>query len=386
MKGAVAAGSPGTARAAAEVLRDGGNAVDAALAGLFATFAAEFFFSNPGGSGVATVREPDGRVVAYDFFSTMPGLGRGGPPANLDFRPVKLEYGGTHPVFHIGRGSVALPGNIKGISVLHRKYGTRRIESLIAPAIELARGGVALKSNHLEVLRVLSPIFTDTDEGAGMLGGRGNVCADPSCVRLEVLAGFLSRLREEGLESFYSGAMAELMVADQETNGGLLTSRDLSEYEVLELEPNRVALDGWEVFTPPLPSMGGVMVTMMLHLWRETGRRAGFPSPDSPGTAHRWGAVIGAVNAAREDIERHISGEDSSEFRYNPLVERLVEPILEAITSQRPSPPARLRRFPGNTTHISVVDETGMAVAITTSPGESAGYLVPGLGTMMNNM
>src|SRR5512134_3675491 len=144
MRGMVAAGHPETAGAAAAVLRDGGNATDAALAGLCAAVVAEPILASLGGGGFLAVRPHSGwlagETVVYDFFVQTPK--RRLPEHEIDFRGVVADFGPAQQEFHIGMGAIATPGVIKGIFEAHRDLGHMPIRNIVEPAIDLARRGV----------------------------------------------------------------------------------------------------------------------------------------------------------------------------------------------------------------------------------------------------
>ena len=130
MLGVISAGDVQTAAAGAEILKNGGNAVDAAVAATFVSFIAEIGVVHLGGSGVAQVFMPGndiqaGNSIVYDFFSTMPGIGRTQLPEALDFEKVIVDFGPTTQEFYLGRGSVAVPGNIAGLCMLAEKHGRK---------------------------------------------------------------------------------------------------------------------------------------------------------------------------------------------------------------------------------------------------------------------
>jgi len=386
--GAVAAGASITARIAADVLRDGGNAADAAVAGALASWISEAIFTNAGSGALILVREPKGPVRALDAFATMPGLQP--PPGDqpLDFRLKQLRYGETDLEFRIGRGSVAVPGFPAGLATLHRRYGSRPLPELVAPAVRLAREGVVWSERHRELAGVLSPIMTDTPENAALVGldhadGRPS---PPRLTTMPELGDMIEQLGKHGLDSFYQGPIADAIVADQAAHGGLVTHRDLSAYRVLETSTLRLRLAGWDLWLPGTPSLGGTMVAAMLALWATLAQREPPPTPGTTATdaalAHRWAVVIDAVNANRAAIES--AATDGAAL--TQIIRPLVPLVSQAMHTLAPPNSGEDPRLPGGTTHLSIVDDAGMAVSMSSSAGESAGYLVPGLGTMLNNM
>ena len=417
MKGAVAAGVASTADAAADILAAGGNAVDAAIAAVCAAWVAELFFTAPGGGGVALVREPGGFATALDGFAAMPGLGSKRTPSEqksagmLDFREKVLQYGEAELRFNVGRGSVAVPGLVALLDHMHARWGTIPMPELLEPALQLARAKANFPAAHIEISSVLEPIMVDTPECAALFGGAEAYMVDPSAVDLGPMQDLLEMFRREGLRSLYTGDLAERIVADQTANGGLITARDLAEFRVRESEPVRVDLGDWMALVPPRPSRGGVMIARMLGLWRALAEHEPAPAPGTADDAHRWAVVIASVNAAvgwstmedegpeaekahgsvesggavgDEALSEEALSDDPSDV--HDLVEHLLPGALAAVRERRAAPDGVQVTGRGSTTHVSVIDEHGMAVSLTASAGETAGYLVPGTGLMLNNM
>lgn len=388
MPGAVAAGSDAAAAVGAEVLAAGGNAADAAIAAVFASFVSEVFYTCPAAGGLALVREPDGAHRAFDGFAAMPGQGAGpeirarlAGEAPLDFRETVLRFESTDLRFHLGRGSAAVPGLPKLLDLLHERYASWPLADLLAPARTLAERAWDYPAPHRAIARVLRPILTDTPDCAARFGGEGDdFLAGPAPVRHDRLRALLDQLRDEGLESFYRGSIAQAIVADQARRGGLITERDLARFRVLEAAPLRVRVAGWQLLLPPPPSQGGVLVAAMLGLWSALSREGG-PLPGSAGHARRWARVIDAVNGARGLFERAESAE-----RREAILRWILPQLLADEHADAPPRGAADPRPRGNTTHVSAVDHQGLAVSLSSSAGETAGYLVPGPGLMMNNL
>lgn len=387
MHGAIATGSRESATAGAEVLRRGGNAIDAAIAALFTAFASEVISTGPGSGGIATVLEPGGRAHVIDFFSAAPGLDShiDSQRAPLDFREKKIQFGPASLSFHIGRGSTAVPGILRGIEHLHRMHGTLPLSELITPAIAHAEGGVHLNPMQLAIGRSLEPIMGDTPEQYAVFGGAGNYLRDGVAVRNLPLAECLRTIAKEGIPSFYEGHAAGLILADQRERGGLVTAEDLRSYRVLEMEPHQFAADGWELACPAPPSLGGTMILLIVSLWKGMERELGPVELESVAYRHRWGVIFDLINTTRALIDRVTEAKEPRAFLDGILPELLARG-LAAVREGRPLVATPTVRVPGQTAHISVIDESGLGIGITSSPGESAGYLVPGLGMPMNNM
>ena len=236
MHGVVAAGDPQTVKAAQAMLAQGGNAVDAAVAAAFASFIAEIGVVHLGGSGMAHLYDPRlGHSVVYDFFSNTPGLGRptGASPA-MDFAKVTIDFGATTQDFHLGRASVAVPGNIQGLWRMAQDYGRLPWPALLEPAIALARNGVALEPFQAQTCSLLEPLYTNTSSMREVFLQNGRMIEPGERIFIPHLADTLRALAGEGEAYARTGALAQALLADQMAEGGLLTPTDLIQYQVLQ--------------------------------------------------------------------------------------------------------------------------------------------------------
>lgn len=389
MKGAVAAGSPDTAAVVGEILRQGGNAVDAAVAGTFASFVAEAGLANIGGGGIAQVYDPEtGTTSVYDFFSNMPGLGGNevslqGP--TFDFRKITIDFGDATQAFYIGRASVAVPGVVAGLCKMAQDLGKLPLMSLLEPVIEMARKGVILSENHAYILSLLRPILTDTAEVARLYAPDGDFVQAGDRVRFPAFADTLEALGRKGADLFYSGALARAILDDQGKNGGLLTSRDLAAYQVRKQSPISIPYRGYQVQLPPPSSTGGVLIGFALKLLST------HPLVDLQHNGYNHirtlAEVMRLTNHARAFWEKN-KGEPGAIERFlnGSLFQETARKLEMALNGQGTSLEEEVYHDPRNTTHVSVADSTGLLVGITTSCGENAGFLVGNSGVMLNNM
>ncbi len=389
VSGVIAAGNAQTAAAGAAMLRRGGNAVDAAVAAAFASFIAEVGVVHLGGSGLAQIFDPqNGRSVVYDFFSTMPGLGREGPEAEIDFEEVTVDFGATTQNFHLGRGAVAVPGNIAGLCRLAADFGRRPLPELLEPAIRLARDGAILDAFQADTCELLRPLYTHTESMRAIFTPTGPMIASGERLFIPDLAQTLQDLAREGSALARNGRLAQAFLADQEANGGLITATDLEEYEVVGQPPIRLPYRQYEVLLPPTSSTGGVLTAFTLKLLADFDvRAAAHGSADHLRLLYE---VQAATTRARPFWEKAWAempaGEAIAYFLDDDFVVPFVEEVRHALASDVPSPAATEEAGPSNTSHISIIDEEGMAVALTTTAGESAGYVVPGTGFIPNNI
>ena len=240
MRGAIAAGHPLTAEAGARVLADGGNAVDACIAAAFVAAVAEGPLTGPAGGGFLLVHEPGAETATVlDCFFGVPSQPLG------EMEEILIDFGdsGTQ-VFHVGEGSIAVPGLIPGLEEAHRRFGSRPWPELVEPAIELARKGVARDAPRAFLHGILGEILLRTEEGARVYG-------NPDLVVTGELAETLMRIRDYG-----TTAVAELVPE---------LGADLEAYRVVERAPLAADVLGDIVLATPTPSRGGAIVLEILR-------------------------------------------------------------------------------------------------------------------------
>ena len=231
MKGAVAAGHPLTAQTGAEILAEGGNAVDACIAAAFVSWVAESPLTGPGAGGFMLVhRASDHTDRLLDFFVAIPGreLPRGGR-ARMEAVDVEFEPG-MQQVFLIGAASCAVPGSVAGLGAAHAAYARIPWAELIAPAARLAREGLDVNTQQGFLQRILDPILRAEPEGKRIYGGKGPLQPGER-LRMPALADTLDRLAAEGPDGFYRGDVGRAISAAVQERGGSLTQdrpRELS--------------------------------------------------------------------------------------------------------------------------------------------------------------
>ena len=396
VSGVIAAGNAHTAAAGAAMLRRGGNAVDAAVAAAFASFIAEVGVVHLGGSGLAQIFEPEsGRSVVYDFFSTMPGLGRERPAEAIDFEEVTIDFGATTQNFHLGRGAVAVPGNVAGLCRLAADFGRLSLAEVLEPALELARDGAVLDDFQADTCELLRPLYTHTDSmraiftPAGPMVAGGERLFIPNLTQtLQDLARDGAALAEQGGALHRDGRLARAFLSDQEAHGGLITATDLAHYRVLRQRPIRLPYRQYEVLLPPPSSTGGVLTAFTLKLLAPFD--VGVAAHGSADHLRLLYEVQAATTRARPFWEKAWAEMETDDaiafFLDDEFVAPFVEEVRHALETDHPSPAAAEGAGPGNTSHISIIDEEGMAVGLTTTAGESAGYVVPGTGFIPNNI
>jgi gamma-glutamyltranspeptidase/glutathione hydrolase len=367
MRGAVAAGHRLTAQAGADVLAEGGNAVDACIAAGFVSWVAESPLTGPAAGGFMLVhRARDLTDRLLDFFVAVPGRGLGDHAA-AEMETVDVAFDqDTSQVFRIGAASCGVPGTIAGMEHAHKTYGTVPWARLLEPAIRAAREGVELTRPQAYLHAILDLILRHDQSGRKIYGRGGTrLVAGDRLVQPE-LAQTLELLAAEGASTFYDGELARSLVRHVREHGGTITEEDLRSYRVIRRRPIRVGFCDHEFVTNPPPSSGGVLIGYGLLLLD----RAGVGGP--PGSAE---AIARLIEVMREQ-NRVREGAFVSELFRGGLPQRLYggRRVNEAA--------GRL----GSTTHISVVDERGNAASLTASNGSGSGVIVPGTGIHLNNM
>jgi gamma-glutamyltranspeptidase/glutathione hydrolase len=350
--GIVAAGHPLSAQAGARVLRDGGNAVDAAVAAMLVSWVAEPLLTGPGAGGYMLVAGAGEEPVLLDFFVAAPGYG-GTPGERAPLLPVEVDFSGdARQVFHVGASSCGTFGTPAGIDEAVRRWGSMSLTELTAPAAALAREGVVLNAQQAEVVYLLESILRSTPEAVELFAPRGELLREGERFVCPELGDTIQRLGREGAAPFYRGDIADAIVATVTSGGGVLTTEDLRRYEAVARTPLRVRYRGRDVLTNPPPSAGGILLALVLaRLDRE---------PPPPSLA----VVIRSMDEAQA-------------ARTPDFLEGLAEPnFAERFRASRL----------GATTHLSVVDGDGRACSVTCTNGEGAGVIVPGTGIHMNNI
>ncbi len=352
--GVVAAGHPLSAEAGASALRDGGNAVDAALGAMLASFACEPLLTGLGAGGYMLVVAPGAEPVLLDFFVEAPGRGADAS-ARSELIPISVSFGDAVQLFNVGPASVGSFGMPAGVCEASRRFGRIGLERLVAPAAALARDGVELNAQQAYIVEILGGIVTSTPEASALFAPSGRLLRAGERIRQPELGDALERLAAEGSEPFYDGDIAAAIVSWLGARGGLLTAADLRAYQVVDRAPLAVPYRGRTVLTNPPPSAGGILIARALA------------SLDRRGAAPDAAALVEVMAATqRERTPEFLEGLDDPAF-----VGRFLS-----------SGGGRL----GSTTHIAALDTDGWACSVTCSAGSASGVIVPGTGVHLNNM
>jgi len=379
-------------RAGVEMMQQGGNAVDAAVATGFALAVVHPQAGNIGGGGFLLLRTAGGDVHFLDFREKAPAAAT----ANmyLDARGNIIDNLST-----VGYKSVAVPGSVAGLVYAERKYGKLSVAQVMAPAIQLARDGFPLAYEDIEDLRADKYLSQFPDSNRIFLRN-GNLYQPGEILKQPELARTLERIAKNP-DDFYHGALARELAACIQKGGGLVTVADLAAYEVKEREPVRGRYRGYEVIGAPPPSSGGTTLIEILNILEgfdlsKTGNR-------SAETIH---LTVEAFRRAFYDRADFLGDPDFSRVPVPQLIDKRYASAWRATIDpdqatasrslQRPAfagleQVADSRRIarpePGDTTHYSVVDSEGNAVSVTTTLNDSFGSraTAEGLGFLLND-
>jgi len=373
--GVAASGSAEVSRAAVEILKAGGNAFDAALGALCTAAVAEPLLVSLGGGGFLLAL-PDGQKPrVYDFFCQTPAHRR--PDAELDFYPIMANFGTAEQEFHIGMGSIAVPGVVAGIFEAHKALGRLPIREIIRPAIELAREGFVIDAFHHYVIRILRPIMEATAETFATYGSTthpGDLIHEGERLRNPDAADSLEALISEGPGLFYRGELAARLADDCREKGGHVTREDLAAYRVELREPVVFRHRGARVAINPPPSPGGCLIAFALGVMG-----------DWASENDAWGSNSHVLNLLRGMRAASVARHEYS-MEAGLQLEKMKVLLGEDTIRQWQKGLDLNSLFSRGTTHISVADAEGNIASLTASNGEGCSYTLPGTGIMLNNM
>ncbi len=389
--GMVVASQADATRAGVEMLVAGGNAIDAAVASAFAVGVTQPFSTGIGGGAFILIRLADGEVVAIDGRETAPGAA----DRDMYVRPGVAEDASSY-----GALAVGTPGMVAGLALALERYGTLTLAEVMAPAIRLARDGFAINSYHVDMMDWKRPRlegrFPETmrihypPDGVALEPGWRLVQAD--------LAQTLRQIAEHGPRTFYEGKIAEAIAARVQEGGGLITLEDLSRYTPKVREAVHGTYRGYDIYSFPPPSSGGVALIETLNILE--GIDLASYGAGSSASIHR---IVEAMKFAFADRAAHLGDADFVEVPVARLTDKDYAANLRARINPRWWQRAPWRWGQGEraltlegpglpqndsgTAHVSTTDAAGNAVAITGTINTlyGSGITVPGMGIVLNN-
>jgi len=379
-EGMVVSASAIASEVGARVLREGGNAIDAAIATGFALAVTYPTAGNIGGGGFMVIRFPDGRVTSFDFREKAP----------LKAHPnMFLDSAGEYSsrIHHNSHIAVGVPGTVAGFALAHEKYGRLKWQPLVQPSVELARDGFDVPPGLARSLAGALRRLSQYPASLAAYSKNGTPYEEGERFRQPDLARSLERIMREGRDGFYKGETARLIAEEMKRGGGLITEEDLARYTAKERAPLRGQYRGYEIISMPPPSSGGIAMIEMLNILE------GF---DVKAMGHNSAAHIHhlaeSMRRAFRDRAQHVADTDFNEVPIAKLTSKEYAAELRKSINPNaatPSAPADITADyeSPETTHYSVVDKDGLAVSVTYTleAGYGSGIVVPGAGFLLNN-
>ncbi|MGY4478520.1 gamma-glutamyltransferase [Bradyrhizobium sp. USDA 3364] len=342
-----------------DVLKRGGNAVDAAVAVSYALAVAYPAAGNLGGGGFMTIQLADGRKTFLDFRETAPK----GATANMYLDKDGNVIAGLSTKGHL---AVGVPGSVAGMEYAREKYGTMKRADVIAPALQLAEDGFVLDQGDVSMLQTSTKDFQDDPASAAIFLNNGKPFQVGERLTQHELAETLREISKRGTDGFYKGWVGAAIVASSQAGKGLLTQEDLDNYKVRELAPVECDYRGYHVVSAPPPSSGGVVICEMLNVLE------GYPLKELG--YHSAQAVHYQIEAMRHAYVDRNSYLGDPDFVKNPLdrlldknyaakIRAAVDPARAGVS--RDIKPGVPPHEGSNTTHYSIADKDGNAVSVT---------------------
>ena len=363
------------------ILRAGGNAVDAAVAVGFALAVTHPYAGNLGGGGFMLIRMADGRASFIDFREKAPGRASRDMYLDANRNPTNESV--------VGWRSAGVPGTVRGFELAHKKYGRKSWADLVSPAVALADKGFPVSRWQMNSWRRAAPLLSQFPESQRTFLNRGAFYEWQETFRQPELARTLERIGRLGARDFYDGETGHLLANAMAKNGGLITLADLHDYKAVERAPLEGDYKGYRIITSPPPSSGGLGLLQMLAMLNTTGYEK-----YGAGSAEAYHYMAEVMRRFYADRSQYLGDPD---FVKNPISALLAPSYMQArratidpehatpSDSVKPGLPAEQEGT--NTTHYSIVDEEGNAVAVTYTLNDAygSGVTVPGAGFLLND-
>ena len=372
-------------RAALQVLQEGGNAIDAAVTAGFALCVTLPRGAGLGGGGFMIVHmAEEGHSVAIDYRESAPAA------AHRDLYLDDAGNADSDLSLHSPLAS-GVPGTVMGFAHALETYGTISLQRALEPAIALARDGFVVSGDLARSLRDAEEQIRRSPAAREIFLGEGDAFPQPGDILRQVdLAETLERIARHGVDDFYHGETARLLIADMEATGGIMTLADLADYQVMEREPARGTYRGYEIISMPAPSSGGALLVLMLQVLEH------FPIAESGHNAAETIRILAeTMKRAYADRAEHFGDPDFTEMPMDWLLSaEYAAAIHDVVAEGEVTPSEQVRagspddqKSGGETTHFSVVDRWGNAVANTFSLNINygRGHVAPGSGVIWNN-
>ena len=384
-QGMVVSASTIASKVGVEIMKEGGNAIDAAVAVGFALAVTYPYAGNIGGGGFMVIHLQDGKNTTIDFREKAPLAA---------FKDMYLDKNGKYlpALSQEGTTSAGVPGSVAGLIYALDKYGTMKLDEVIQPAIDLAKDGWVIDYKTAKAFKNELSNFKKYPSSYKIFSKNGEPYKEGDTFKQHDLAWTLEQIKENGNDGFYKGRVAKLLVKQIRSMGGYITQEDLDKYKVVERKPIIGTYRGYKIVSMPPPSSGGVALVELFNILENYH----FKSDDwnSSEYVHR---LVEAMKYVYADRTYNLGDPDF----YNVPVEKLTskkyaKSIFDKIEKAKDrAVPANQISFykPSNykesteTTHYSVYDENGNAVSVTTTINSAFGskIVVDGAGFLLNN-
>jgi len=280
------------------------------------------------------------------------------PEYALDFYPIIVNFGDVKEVFHVGRGSIAVPGAISAMFLMHQEMASMPMKNLLEYAIHYAKTGVVINTFQALDLNLLKDIFKIDPHAHSIFYKEGRIKREGDLLQLEQLPDFLTYLGSEGVDAFYKGEIARSIVQDMKGKGGMLTMHDFESYKTMERSPLSFQYRDQHISTTSYPSLGGALMNIYLHHIEER-------------------------EQSESNLKRMVdAGIICDELLKHPdQIGQLLEDINPKAGSQFQG-----ALHKGGTSHLNIIDKKGNAIAMTFTLGEGSGYFIKGTDMQLNNM
>lgn len=366
-----------------QILKDGGNAVDAAVAVSFALAVVYPTAGNIGGGGFMVIRFPDGASTTIDYREKAPLMAH---------RNMYLDENGeiVQDLSITGYLASGVPGTVAGLELAHRQYGSLKWQKLIEPAIKFAQKGFQIDERFASELNSMADVFRKFQSSEKVfLKTNGQLFLKNDIFKQPDLAKTLSLISKKGADAFYRGKIADLIAGDMAKNGGLITKEDLTRYRAIERPPIRGSYRDHEIISMGPPSSGGIALIQILNILEAYNlQEIGYHSSDYvhlvAETLKRVyfdrARYLGDIDFVSVPVDSLISKKYAARLR-NTIDNNRATPALEISQNQK-------QIIEGNhTTHYSIADKNGMVVAVTTTinSGYGSKVVIDGAGFLMNN-
>jgi gamma-glutamyltranspeptidase/glutathione hydrolase len=370
----------------ADVMRRGGNAVDAAVAVALAMAVTYPEAGNIGGGGFMLMRFKDGRTTAIDYREKAPVAASRNVFVNDKGELVKGEGSST-----VGYRAAGVPGTVAGLAMALEKYGSGKFKwaQLVEPARKLAVNGFPLSHRILNVIRAAEPELAPYKDSKRIFLNNGNYYQEGDILRQPELAATLGRMQKQGPREFYEGKTANLIAADMKRHNGLMTLEDLKAYRPTERTPLRGNYRGHEIISMPPPSSGGTALLQMLNILEGYDMRS-----MSWSSVERYHVIAEAMRRAFADRAAYMGDADFVKVPVGGMIDKDYAATLRATISLNKasrSADVRAGNPPGresmDTTHFTVVDADGNCVSNTYTINDlyGSGVTAEGTGILLND-